>query len=69
MMTNLLKRGELIASARQRRKLNTLAQRLREIFGSAAVDVEGDRVRVSGRGIVKRWLVDPRVRFLDGERP
>jgi hypothetical protein len=69
MMTNLLKRGELIASAQQRRKVQMVAQRLRAMFGSTAVEVESDRVRVSGRGIVKRWLVDPSLRFLDGGRP
>jgi hypothetical protein len=68
MMANLLKRGEQIASAEQRRKMQTVAQRLRSMFASAAVEVEDARVLVRGRGLVKRWLTDPRLRFLDGGR-
>jgi hypothetical protein len=66
MMDELLKRGEAIASARQRHKVQAVAQKLRAMFGSGAVDIEGERVLVSGRGLFRRWLVDPSLRFLGG---
>jgi hypothetical protein len=66
MMTNLVKRGEQIASGQQRRTVQAVAQRLRAIFGSAAVEIEEARVVVRGRGLVKRWLVDPSLRFVSG---
>ena len=66
MMDELLKRGEAIASAQQRQKVQAVAQKLRAMFGSGAVDIESERVLVSGRGLVRRWLIDPSLRFLDG---
>lgn len=66
MMENLLRRGEGLASERQRTKIRDVAEQLRAIFGSAAVHVDDTNVLVSGRGIIKRWLVDPAVRFLAG---
>ena len=66
MMEKLLARGEAIARDAQQKKLTTLAQQLRAIFGRAAVQVEEARVLVRGRGILKRWLIDPSLRFLAG---
>jgi hypothetical protein len=43
-----------------------VAQQLRTIFGSAAVDVQEARVLVRGKGMIKRWLIDPSLRFLGG---
>lgn len=64
MMDNLLRRGEELASAAQKRKLDEIAQELRAMFGSAAIDVQEAAVLVRRRGLVKRWLVDPGLRFL-----
>jgi hypothetical protein len=36
------------------------------MFGSGAIEVEEARVLVRGRGIIKRWLIDPSLRFLAG---
>ena len=66
MMSELLRRGEALARDQQRRKLQSVAGELRASFGSAAVEVEEARVLVRGRGIVKRWLIDPSLRFLSG---
>ncbi|MFL6725348.1 MAG: hypothetical protein ACJ8FS_02395 [Sphingomicrobium sp.] len=65
-MDELVKRGEAIAREQQWLKLQTLAQQLRAMFGGAAVDVEEARVLVRGRGLIKRWLIDPQLRFLGG---
>lgn len=66
MMSALLARGEQLARARQRIKVQQVAAQLRSVFGSAAIEVAEARVLVRGRGIVKRWLIDPSLRFLAG---
>jgi hypothetical protein len=66
MMRELLERGQTLARERQRRKVQAIAQQLRATFDSAAIEVEEARVFVRGRGLIKRWLIDPSLRFLDG---
>jgi hypothetical protein len=62
----MIARAEQLAQDAQQRKLQQVARQLRAIFGSAAIEVEEARVLVRGRGIVKRWLIDPSLRFLAG---
>ena len=64
MMRNLARRGEELARGAQRRKVAEVARRLASMFGSGAVEVEEARVLVRGKGMVRRWLIDPRLRFL-----
>ena len=66
MMETLLARGEAIAQRAQAQLVDRAALKLRSMFGSGAVIADGAQVRVSGRGVVRRWLVDPAVRFLAG---
>lgn len=66
MMENLLARGAQVAAEAQASKVQLLAQQLRAMFGSAAVTVSEAQVMVSGRGLARRWLTDPGVRFLGG---
>jgi hypothetical protein len=66
MMERLLRRGDEIAREAQRRGIARVAERLRERFGAGAVQVDGARVLVSGQGLVRRWLIDPGLRFLAG---
>lgn len=66
MMENLLRRGEDLASQGQQKKIEDVAAQLRAIFGSAAVQVEEAQVLVTGRGMIKRWLIDPSLRFFAG---
>jgi len=66
-MEKLLKRGEEIARVAQRRQVQRVARRLRALFGEASVDVLETQVLVRRRGIVKRWVYDPSLRFLGGE--
>lgn len=65
-MIKLVRRGEALAREAQQRKLRQLADELRSILGGASVEVEEARVLVRGRGIIKRWLLDPSLRFLSG---
>ena len=66
MTDKLMSRGEQVARDAQQRKIAEVAQQLRAMFGSAAVEVEEARVLVRGRGMIKRWLIDPELRFLSG---
>jgi hypothetical protein len=65
-MDYLLQRGEDLARQQQQQRVEAVAQQLRAVFGSAAVQVDEAEVLVSGHGLVKRWLIDPSLRFLDG---
>ena len=66
MMEKLTARAEQLARNAQELRVQTVAQQLRTLFGSSAVDVEGARVFVGGRGMIRRWLIDPSLRFLGG---
>lgn len=65
MMKRLIAHGEELGRRMQERHARSVAERLREIFGSSVERVEG-RVSVRGRGIVKRWLTDASLRFIAG---
>lgn len=66
MTERLLARVEDLAAQAQASKVQLVAQKLRALFGNAAVTVDEAQVIVSGRGITRRWLIDPRLRFLGG---
>jgi hypothetical protein len=66
MMEDLMNRGEELARDRQRRRLQGIARQMRAILGSAAVQIDETRVLARGRGMIRRWLLDPRLRFLSG---
>jgi hypothetical protein len=65
-MGELAKRGADIARAAQQRRVRVIAHRLASILGSAAIEAEEARVLVRGKGMIKRWLIDPSLRFLAG---
>jgi hypothetical protein len=66
MMEALLNRGEELARQGQQAKVQQVAEQLKSIFGTAAIEVQEAQVLVRGRGIIKRWLIDPSLRFLAG---
>jgi DNA-binding protein YbaB len=66
MMDKVMSRGDELAAQAQAQQVQRVAQQLRALLGSAAVTVEEAQVLVSGRGIIKRWLIDPSLRFLSG---
>ena len=67
MMERLFQRGEELAREAQRRGLQRVAQKLKELLRGAAIEIGEAQVLVSGRGIVKRWLINPALRFFSGE--
>lgn len=66
MMEKLVSRGQQLARDAEAVQVRRIARALRVLFGSAAVSVEETRVLVSGRGIFKRWLLEPGLRFFGG---
>jgi hypothetical protein len=66
MNARILRRSEEIARSAQQRRIREVAAYLGVVLGSASIEVEEARVLVRGRGIVKRWLIDPSLRFLSG---
>jgi hypothetical protein len=64
MMDGLTRRAELLAAAEQRRQVRRLAARIAESFGVDAVEIGDAGVVIRGRGLLKRWLIDPGLRFL-----
>jgi len=66
MMNKLLERGEQIARDAQQRTAQHVGQQLRAELGTGSVQIGAANVIVSGRGMVKRWLADPSLRFLGG---
>jgi hypothetical protein len=63
MMSDILARGEILARRAQQRTIRAIADRLNALT-QASVQVEEARVLVTGRGLIKRWLIDPELRFL-----
>lgn len=68
MMAKLIRLADELARARRERLAAMLAARLSGTIRGASVNVEETRVVVSGKGLVKRWLIDPELRFLSGDR-
>lgn len=66
MFSTLIRRAEEFARRRRTEKVQAIAAQLRALLGAAAIEVEEARVLVRGRGIIKRWLIDPSLRFLAG---
>jgi hypothetical protein len=67
MMTSVLRHGGTIARQVQQRKIMEVAAELKNLLSGASIEIEDARVLVSGRGLSKRWLIDPALRFLAGK--
>jgi hypothetical protein len=63
MMGALIRRVEILAAEKRREQVRRLAARMQELVGDESVETIDGRIVVSGRGILKRWLNDPALRF------
>ena len=68
MMGTLMRRAAQLAEREQTVLLERVAEDLRDRFESGAVEVTQTGVHVSARGLVRRWLSDPAVRFIGAGR-
>ena len=67
MMEKLMAHAETIARQAQESQMRRIADRLRTVLGNASVEVRETGLLVRGQGLVKRWLLDPSLRFLGGD--
>jgi hypothetical protein len=68
MFERLMKRGEALAARRAAARRNRLADAVRAAApAGVAVDVEGEALVLSGRGLGRRLANDPAVRWLVAE--
>lgn len=65
-MARMLRRADELARDRAKRKTSEVAERLKALLRGASVETQESRILVSGRGLFKRWLTDPRLRFPGG---
>lgn len=63
-MRRLQTRVEDLARAQQRRAIARIAERLSERLRGADIQTSGDTVTVGGKHLVRRWLLDPSLRFV-----
>ena len=64
MMRGLMRRAEVLAVAEQQRQVRRLATRMKDMLGGGSVEATDTAVVATGRGLLKRWLSDPALRFL-----
>ena len=68
MLENLAKRAAQAAERRAAARRERLAARLTEMApGGIEVGEEGEQVALSGRGLARRFALDPRLRWLVAE--
>lgn len=67
-MKQVQKRAEQLARAEQRRAIARIAAALHDQARGIAVEASGHGVVLRGRGLIRRWLVDPGLRFVAGAR-
>lgn len=65
-MTQLEKRGERLARARQQIAVERLVALLIQEFPGVRFEADQSHIRMSGVGVVKRWLTDTSLRFVGG---
>ena len=65
-MKRLEERGAAMARGAQRRTVERIVSRIRETVPWIRVEAEGDRVVMSGRRLVRRWLNEASLRFITG---
>ena len=67
-MKGLLERAQRIAQAAQQRSIARLAAEWRERVPHARITVGHDSIGIAARGIGRRWLGDPLLRFVGRSR-
>ncbi len=65
-MRQLEKRGERLARARQQVAIAHIMAVLSREFPGLRVEADQSQIRMSGAGLVKRWLTDSSLRFVAG---
>lgn len=66
MLEQLIARGEAAGRRAADDATVRLAERVRDTVPGVSITVEGAGVTLSGRGLWRRWLADPALRWLGG---
>lgn len=66
MLEQLNARAEAIGRQAADDAAMRLGERVRETVPGVSVSVDGSSVTLSGRGLWRRWLADPGLRWLGG---
>lgn len=66
MMEELEARGRAIGERAAERAVARLATEARAALPALEVEAGDGRVTIAGRGLVRRWLTDPALRWLGG---
>lgn len=66
MLEQLKARGERVGRQAAADTAGRMGERVREAVPGVSVTVEGTVVTLSGRGLWRRWLADPALRWLGG---
>ncbi|WBY07107.1 hypothetical protein PIB19_17035 [Sphingomonas sp. 7/4-4] len=66
MMEGFEARAETLGAAAAERAAVRLAATARETLPGVSAEAEAGRVVISGRGLGRRWLRDPALRWLGG---
>lgn len=66
MLEQLNARAETIGRRAAGDAATRLGERVREAVPGVSVSVDGSSVTLSGRGLWRRWLADPGLRWLGG---
>jgi hypothetical protein len=66
MMARLIARGEAAGERRARAAAARLGERLAAEFPDLDVAAGDDGVTIAGRGLWRRWLADPMLRWTGG---
>ena len=63
-MKRLQLRADQLARVQQRRQLERMKQAAGESLVGVSAEVEGNLLVLRGRGLVRRWLADPALRWI-----
>jgi hypothetical protein len=66
MMKNLEARGRLIGERAVDAAVERLAAEARAALPGLEIAADAGRVTIAGRGLARRWLTDPALRWLGG---
>jgi hypothetical protein len=67
MRSRLIERAERRGREEARRRTEELSAALRERLSGCLIEAWEAEVMISGKGLLKRWLTDPELRFLIGD--
>ncbi len=66
MLEQLNARAEAAGRSAAGKAATRLAERVRDAVPGVAVSIDGSAVTLAGRGLWRRWLADPALRWLGG---